>query len=426
MTADITQLTPARYKTSNPDEQVRLAMAAGKIGTWECNLEPGTDANAAVGASNSKGPATGALPQADACAPLRNPSFGGPKIRLSAELQSILGLGQAGFDGTLATLLARIYPADRSAVLKAFKKAIRAGTDPELEIRFSRPGHPPGWLLVRGRLYGDTEDRPEQLLGVAVDISARKAAELDSAKAQTQLERKLAARTRQLRATNDELDAFCYSVSHDLRAPLRSIRGFNEVLLERYGAKLDARGQEFLRRACDSCYSMDRLIDDLLKLSRAGRAELACRPVELSQLASAIAEALLASAPDRRASFQIAPGVRAFGDERLLRIVLENLLGNAWKFTCKRPEAHIEFGFAPAPARAFFVRDNGAGFDPAYAGRLFGAFQRLHSDSEFAGTGVGLATVQRIVNHHGGRVWAEGAVEGGATFYFSLPDDESI
>jgi light-regulated signal transduction histidine kinase (bacteriophytochrome) len=260
---------------------------------------------------------------------------------------------------------------------------------------------------------------------VGIDISAQKRAELEILRLNSELERRIAERTAQLQAANNELEAFCFSVSHDLRAPLRSVRGFNEVLLERYASTLDARGQEFLRRACEPSQYMDDLIDNLLKLSRVGRNELVHRPVHLSELAKAIAGELQQSDPSRAVHFKISRDLRASGDQHLLRIAIDNLLRNAWKFTSKRREACIEFGFAPAPDNAFFVRDNGAGFDAAYAGRLFDVFQRLHSASEFPGTGVGLATVQRIINRHGGRVWANGAVDRGATFYFSLPADET-
>jgi light-regulated signal transduction histidine kinase (bacteriophytochrome) len=169
---------------------------------------------------------------------------------------------------------------------------------------------------------------------------------------------------------------------------------------------------------------MDTLIEDLLKLSRVGRAEMQHRPLDLSALAQAVVEEVRQSDPQRDATFHIAPGLRAQGDERLIRIVLDNLLRNAWKFTSRKPKAVIELGQLQGPTPVFFVRDNGAGFDMAYAQKLFGVFQRLHSNSEFPGTGVGLATVQRIIHRHGGRVWAEAAPEKGATFYFTLPQHE--
>jgi light-regulated signal transduction histidine kinase (bacteriophytochrome) len=235
------------------------------------------------------------------------------------------------------------------------------------------------------------------------------------------LELRVRERTAQLEAINKELEAFCYSVSHDLRAPLRSIRGFSEVLLERHASQLDPRGQDYLRRACQACHQMDRLIEDLLQLSRVGRAEMQRQTVNLSAVAGAIAAELHKAEPERRVEFIIAGGLTALGDERLLRVVLENLLRNAWKFTSKRPLARIEFGAHVQPSRVYFMRDNGVGFDPDYSDKMFGVFQRLHSASEFPGTGVGLAIVQRIINRHGGRIWAEARPGEGATFYFSLP-----
>ncbi len=235
------------------------------------------------------------------------------------------------------------------------------------------------------------------------------------------LEKRVRDRTSQLEALNRELEAFCYSVSHDLRAPLRSIRGFSDVLLERYAPQLDQRAQEFLLRTAESSAHMERLIEDLLKLSRVTRAELQRQPVNLSALAESIADDLRKSEPARNVEFVLAPDLQAVGDERLLRVALDNLLSNAWKFTSGRKNARVEFGITRQPEPAFFVRDNGAGFDMAYADKLFGVFQRLHTHTEFPGTGVGLATVQRILRRHEGRAWAEAAVNRGATFYFTLP-----
>ena len=269
------------------------------------------------------------------------------------------------------------------------------------------------------------EGRPAAVV-LSTDITAQKQAEQEILRLNTELERRVRERTRQLEAINKELEAFSYSVSHDLRAPLRSIRGFSEVLLERYSNRLDARGREFLRRACESSQHMDRLIEDLLKLSRVGRSELQRQEVDLSTVCSQIAAELQHSEPKRSVDFVITPGLKALADERLLRIVLDNLLRNAWKFTGKKRKARIEFGVTEQRPKAFFIRDDGAGFDMAYADRLFGVFQRLHSSNEFPGTGVGLATVQRIINRHGGRAWAESGVERGATFYFTLPSNGTL
>ncbi|MBI2917868.1 MAG: hypothetical protein HYY01_07710 [Chloroflexi bacterium] len=225
----------------------------------------------------------------------------------------------------------------------------------------------------------------------------------------------------QLANLNKELDAFAYSVSHDLRAPLRAIDGFSQALLEDYLDKLDAQGVDYLNRVRNASQAMGRLIDGLLKLSRLTRAEMRRQPVDLSATAQAIAEALRKSQPERRVAFSIAGGVTANGDPVLLQVVLENLLSNAWKFTSRHATATIEFGATWQDGKQVcFVRDDGAGFEMAYAGKLFGAFQRLHGRNDFEGTGIGLATVRRIIDQHGGRVWAEGAVDRGAAFYFTL------
>lgn len=258
-------------------------------------------------------------------------------------------------------------------------------------------------------------------LVLAAAVAERKTAEEQVRKLNQELEHRVQERTAQLEGTNKELEAFCYSVSHDLRAPLRTVRGFSEVLMEQYKPQLDARGQDYLRRTCEASLQMDKLIEDLLKLSRVSRSELQRADVDLSAVAQEIAKALAVAEPDRRVQFDISPGISAKGDERLLRVVIDNLMRNSWKFTKKAAEARITFGCEDGETSAFFVRDNGVGFDMAYAGKLFGVFQRLHSANEFAGSGVGLAIVQRIVVRHGGRVWAEAKVNEGATFYFTLP-----
>ena len=224
-------------------------------------------------------------------------------------------------------------------------------------------------------------------------------------------------------AANRELEAFSYSVSHDLRTPLRAIDGFSQALLEDYAGLLDGQGRDYLARVRAATQRMGQLIDDLLKLSRLTRGELKLENVDLSRLADGVASELRKMQPERRASFAIAPGIAAVCDARLLKVVLDNLLGNAWKFTGGTREPVIEFGRARLDGRtAFFVRDNGAGFDMSYVDKLFATFQRLHTEKEFPGTGIGLSLVRRIIRRHGGTVWAEGAVGRGATFYFTLQD----
>jgi light-regulated signal transduction histidine kinase (bacteriophytochrome) len=229
-------------------------------------------------------------------------------------------------------------------------------------------------------------------------------------------------RSRQaLKLSNQELEAFSYSVAHDLRAPLRGINGFSRALLEDYGDKLDTDAHDYLDRIGAATARMGDLIDALLSLSRVARAELRREKVNLSGIAESVIKQLRASQPDRVVEFVNQENVVAIGDAPLLRAVLENLLGNAWKFTSAGPSACITFGAEKTDrVPVYHVRDNGAGFDMAYAKKLFAPFQRLHSEAEFAGTGIGLATVQRIVHRHGGRIWAEGNVGQGATFRFTL------
>ena len=251
------------------------------------------------------------------------------------------------------------------------------------------------------------------------DITERKHAEEAVQRQGDELTRSNA----ELTATNRELESFSYSVSHDLRAPLRSISGFTTALLEDFGDSLNAEARDHLRRVRLATERMGTLIDDLLNLSRLARAKMTVGPVDLSDMAKRIAFELQKTQPERLAEFRIEDGLQAMADPHLMRIAFENLLGNAWKFTSKRERALIELGKAEGNGTpAYFVRDNGAGFDPAYKDRLFGAFQRLHNASEFPGTGIGLATVERIILRHGGRIWAEGGVEQGATFHFTLSE----
>jgi PAS domain S-box-containing protein len=253
------------------------------------------------------------------------------------------------------------------------------------------------------------------------DITGRGWAEENLHLLNAELEEKLRQRTAQLEATTKEMESFSYAVSHDLRAPLRASRGFAEVLLEVHASQLDSRGQDLLRRACAASAQMERLIEDLLKLAQVSRGGLQLEEVNLSSLAGEVAAELANSDSSRTVQFVIAPDCTARGDPRLVRLALDNLLRNAWKFTSKRGDARIEFGRSDGENPTFFVRDNGAGFDMAYAKKLFGLFQRLHAAREYPGTGVGLATVQRVINRHGGQTWGTGAVNDGATFHFTLP-----
>jgi light-regulated signal transduction histidine kinase (bacteriophytochrome) len=227
-------------------------------------------------------------------------------------------------------------------------------------------------------------------------------------------------RTTELEQVNRELEAFSFSVSHDLRAPISSIDGFSQALADYYEDKLDAEGREYIRWIRDAAKQMQALVESLLQMSRLNQHDLVKTDVDLSAVAHKIANALRQSDSSRNVMFHITDGLRTSGDERLLHAVLENMMSNAWKFTSKRPEGHIEVGaFDTDETRIYYVRDNGAGFDATQGARLFSAFQRLHSRSDFDGTGIGLATVKRVIERHGGTVWAEGEVGRGATFYFT-------
>lgn len=268
--------------------------------------------------------------------------------------------------------------------------------------------------LRRKQFEDENRNIREQLVKKELEVvAANSARELAEARA---------AFVEELERKNRELEAFSYSVSHDLRAPLRRIDGFSQLLLEDYAGKLDSNGEDYLHRVCESAKRMGELIDDLLSLSRVGRAEMKRDPVDLSSIARAAFDELSGKDPDRHVDLRVAERLVAQADRGLMRVAFDNLVGNAWKFTAKVREPRIEIGMEQKQegATVFFVRDNGAGFDMNYADNLFRPFQRLHQESDFPGTGIGLATVHRIVDRHGGRIWAEGAVGQGATFYFTI------
>ncbi|MCC7311366.1 MAG: CHASE domain-containing protein [Sulfuritalea sp.] len=273
------------------------------------------------------------------------------------------------------------------------------------------------WYAASGNPVFDAEGRFAGYRGTGHDITRSRQAEQALRRFNAELERRVAERTAALTASNKELEAFSYSVSHDLRAPLRAIDGFAHILAEDYADRLDAAALGHLARIRTASQRMSLTTDIMMELARI---DIEREDVDLSTLAATVV-AELPEDDGRRVEFLIAPGIRASADRRLMHIVLQNLLHNAWKFTERTAGPRIEFGEAALDGeRVFYVRDNGTGFDPAHAGKLFGAFQRLHRPDEFAGTGIGLATVQRIVQRHGGRIWAEGAVGRGAVFYFTL------
>src|SRR5467141_3978310 len=305
-------------------------------------------------------------------------------------------------------------------ILALAETATAASTRQDYSVRAPKFGEDELGTLTDAfnQMLGRIEEQKQQLQQHALVLEQRVAERTQELEHRNEALRRNAA---ELLAANTELDAFAYSVSHDLRAPLRSIDGFSHVLLEDYGARLDDVGRDSLHRVRAASQRMATLIDDLLKLARVTRAEMRTEPVDLTRMAQEIVADIERATPDRQVEFAIAPGLVAQGDSRLLRVVLDNLLRNGWKYTAKRQQARVEFtAVNENGGRVFVIRDNGAGFDMQYVDKLFGVFQRLHSAAEFEGTGVGLATVRRIVNRHGGRIWAEGAVDQGASFYFTL------
>jgi PAS domain S-box-containing protein len=289
------------------------------------------------------------------------------------------------------------------------------------------------WVNVHATKLRNSQGRAVCNLALIEDITKRKKADQEIRVLNDSLELRVAQRTaetvasnQKLETANRELEAFAYSVSHDLRAPLRSVDSFSQIIIDEYSDKLDEDGVRYLRRIRAGAQHMGQLISDLLNLSRVSRGLLKSEPVDLRSMASTIVTELRDQEPQRDVSVEIAPDIEANGDAQLLRVVMNNLIGNAWKFTGKREKACIEFGAnSDEGIVVYFVRDNGAGFDMAYVSQLFTPFQRLHQTTEFAGTGIGLATVQRIVQRHGGRIWAESSVDQGATFYFTLAAEET-
>jgi PAS domain S-box-containing protein len=313
------------------------------------------------------------------------------------------------------------YFMDPGKAKAGYQQVFREGsvTDYALEIRHTDGHITP--VLYNAAVYRDAAENVIGVFAAARDITERKKAEEEIRKLNRDLEARVIERTAQLENSNRELEAFAYSVSHDLRSPLRSIEGFSLALLEDYAARLDEQAADYLNRVRKATVRMGHLIDDLLKLSRVTRSEMNRERINLSSMVHTIAESLRKQHPDRPAEFIIADGLAAYGDGRLLTVALENLLSNAWKFSEKSSQIVIQFGTVEKNGNhAFFVKDNGVGFDMTYAGKLFNPFQRLHRTEEFPGTGIGLATVKRIVTRHGGQVWIESEEGKGTTVYFTL------
>jgi PAS domain S-box-containing protein len=344
-------------------------------------------------------------------------------VLFGGDLERSLGYALSEMTGGLKQWEQLVHPADLAGFRAECARAVASKTPFSLEYRVLHRDGSHRYFKDNGYPLINSEGAISSIVGFRVDITARKSDEEKIRQMNSELERRVSERTAELQFANQEMEAFCYSISHDLRAPLRSIRGYSEIVLHEYGEKLDDRCGEYLKRACDSAGHMNQLLDDLLRLSVISRGELQNEETNLNELAKKIVAGLKSAEPQRKVKFKLARGLTVRGDARLLQIALGNLLSNAWKFTTRKPEALIEFGSTEQDGqRVFFVRDNGEGFEMEWKHRLFGVFERLHSAKDFPGTGIGLAIVQRIIQRHGGRIWAEGKRHQGATFYFTLPE----
>ena len=345
------------------------------------------------------------------------------EVLFGGDLERILGYALSEMTGGRDQWEKLVHPEDLPAFREECQRVVASQKPFNLEYRvLHRDGD---YLCFQDNGYPliNSEAKVSNIVGFRMDISARKRDEEKIRQMNSELERRVTERTAELQFANKEMEAFCYSISHDLRAPLRSIRGYSEIVLQEYSEKLDGVGADYLKRACDSSSHMNQLLDDLLRLSVISRGELQKEKTDLGALLKPLIEGLKSTEPERKAKFKLGRGLTVQGDARLLQIALGNLLSNAWKFTGRKPETRIEFGATEKNGeRIFFVRDNGEGFEMEWRHRLFGVFERLHSAKDFPGTGIGLAIVQRVIQRHGGRIWAEGKRNEGATFYFTLAE----
>jgi PAS domain S-box-containing protein len=346
-------------------------------------------------------------------------------LRSSKSVHELLGYSE---EELLGSKLSDLYvdPQGREKFLQLMQQNKGVVKNYEAALRRKDGSHV--WVSTNAHYYFDIEGNAQGVEGTTRDITEIIHAREELEKHHLHLEELITERTLDLEAANRELESFCYSVSHDLRAPLRSIDGFSHILMEDFDPILDDESRNHLQRIRSGAQRMGQLIDDLLKLSRVSSGDLKKETINLSQMAQEIKDALRQSNPERNATITIEPNLRCYGDAGLIRVVMDNLFSNAWKYTqYKSEQTQIEFGqTVQNGSQAFYIKDNGAGFDMNYVGKLFGPFQRLHRAKDFEGSGIGLATVNRIIQRHRGKVWAEGEPDKGATFYFSLPGNPAI
>ena len=342
----------------------------------------------------------------------------------SLEHDRIFGYESVLPEWSYEKFLEHVMPDDRAEVDHCFKAAVATASECNFECRIRRQDGKMRWIWGAGEYQVDEVSHTRHMAGIVQDITTRRQTEEKIRQLNITLEERVRKRTEQLEAANKELEAFTYSVSHDLRAPLRAVDGFSRIIVEDYAERLDDEGRRILGVIRSESQRMGRLIDDLLAFSRLGRQQMEVEAVDMHEMAREVFDELAAQEPpERRIELDLRPLPHVIGTKMMIRQVWVNLISNAIKFTRGRDPGQIEIGVQEEDdgRTVFYVKDNGAGFDMRFSDKLFGVFQRLHSDAEFPGTGVGLALVQRIIQRHGGRVWAEGEVNHGATFYFTIP-----
>ncbi len=372
---DITDLKRIEAELRNLSDRLTLAVKSGAIGIWDWNVTENI-------------------------------------LTWDDRMYELYGLTPDQFTNIYDAWANCLHPDDRAATEAAIQKALSGEKEYDPEFRIVQADGTLRFIKAYALVQRNAQGAPQRMIGINYDMSAQKEAEV-----------KLQQTTAQLATSNQELEAFAYSVSHDLRSPLRAIDGFSRALLEDYGDQVGEDGKDYFDRIRKNVTRMGMLIDDLLRLSRVSRSDMQYSRVDLSALVQEQVQELQSLEPERQVTVIVKSGVMVFADVNLMRVVINNLLQNAWKFTSHHPTAQIEFGvIQDEEQRTYFIRDDGAGFNMAYTNMLFGVFQRLHNTHEFPGTGIGLATVQRVIHRHGGRVWAEGAVEQGATLYFTIPN----
>ena len=418
MMQDVTPQKSAEEALRRSEERYRTVFEDSPVPTWEEDFSavlPALEELRAQGITDLLGHLERHPELVQLCA---------SRLRIIDVNRAAMGLhGARSKEQLLAGLLDTFTPASLDAFRRALACLWRGERELTCDTQVRTLAGEPREVTLRMRVCPPPAgDQPGRVLVSLTDITERKRAEREILRLNRALEERVQERTAQLEQANHELEAFAYSVSHDLRAPLRHLSGFVALLEKRLAATPDAQSRHYMETIAEAAVRMGALIDDLLSFSRMGRAEMSRQPVDLGSLAREVMAELAPDAADREVHWHLGELPVVEGDPPMLRVALQNLLGNALKFTRPRPRTEIEIGSRREPGEVtVFVRDNGVGFDPVFAGKLFGVFQRLHRDEEFGGTGVGLALVHRIISRHGGRTWAEGTPGRGATFWFSLP-----